>query len=147
MRTFEWNRCALSSGIDALFQRNAQYLRDQRQRQRIEGCHHDFDLGHVGSVILAVSAQKQPSRIGIYRDGGRVQAHDFGGQLVNGQGAPVEIDLQGFPVLVIAKGVQEIGQTIIGAIGLLQRLFQQGLERLCSGLCPPAHLVHAMIGF
>ena len=55
MRTFKWNRCALSSGIDALFQRNAHHLLGTQDAVH-GGCRAEVD------VLVEQSSYDLPGR-------------------------------------------------------------------------------------
>ena len=80
--------------------------------------HHDFDLGNLWAMVFAMSTAKEFPRLCLYRDGSHIQSHDLGGEFINGKCVLIAFLLDFLPRVLVAEGLEEVGEPIIGKIGV-----------------------------
>ena len=123
-------------------------LAHQWQAQRIKRRQHRFKLSQVGAMIFAVALMQEAiavHRVVIDTDTGAVKAHRIGGQAVHPYPALeqglVEARLGG----LTAQHAQDIGEAILGAIGVAQRGLKQRIEGHGARRHPIAYRDQAMV--
>ncbi len=84
---------------------------------------------------------------GIMIDTGAVQAHGFGRQVIDANPALEETLVQGRLRVRVAEHGQDVGETIIGTIGIAQGDGQEGIDGLGAVGGPVAEHDQAMVAF
>jgi len=125
------------------------YQCGQGHTQGIQHAQHHLELRQIRTVILAVPVAKECCPIGIvvHSHCGTVHANGIGVQVVHAHQPLPQTRFHFLPDLILAQGLQDIGQPIIGEILPTDRVrAQQGQHsHLSDG--PRFHFDHAMVGF
>ena len=125
-------------------------LTADRQAQGVEAGQHSFELAQVGTMIFAMTKLQQTvgrDRVVIDADAGTVQAKRLGGQVVDADPALEEGSIQAGLGFGVSQHGQDIGEAVIGTIGVAQGDVQEGIDGLGAVSDPVADHDEAMVTF
>jgi len=106
-------------------------IRRQRHPQGIQHRLHHFDLGQVGTIILAVTKLEEPpiTHRGIRTGASTIDMDPLGGQVIHPHRVLIQGGLKGSPPRVITQTSQHDFKTVIREIDARDRLTGRGPQR------------------
>jgi hypothetical protein len=115
---------------------------------RFRGRGHEFQLGQVGAMVLAVTELHQPP-LGdgvLTVSGGAIQADPLDGKFIDVTGRLPEIGFQAGPDGRVAESLEDQCEAIVGKVDGAERLARDGFEGMVQVGGPVADVAHAVVG-
>ena len=118
------------------------------QAGRFRGRGHEFELGQVGTMVLAVTQLHQaPLGDGVVTiTGGAIQADPLDRQFIDVTSGLPEIGFQAGPDRRVAESLEDQGEAIVGEVDGAERLARDGFEGMVQVGGPVADVALAVVG-